>query len=117
MGQRITFHNAAVVSADGTLASLNQGDIGGVTVQIVGANSFQGTVVFEVRSADSTTWLPIVGRSIADWTTLASTVTNPTNAGYVINVRGWHYFRARVTRTQGDVTVYGTLTNGVYTNA
>jgi len=115
MAQRITFHAAANLTADGTVAALGQGDIGGVTVYIEGS-TFTGTVVFEVRSADDTTWIPIVGRSVADWTTLASTVTDPTTAGYVVNVRGWHYFRARITRVTGSVSVYGTLTNGIYSN-
>lgn len=100
----ITFHNAAVATADGETFTVTEGVGGGLSVLAVQITGISGdTITFETN-IDGSNWVDILAENV---TTGAEATTATANGVYRITCLGMTQVRARLTRSAGTVTVKG----------
>ena len=104
----VILQDEAAAAADGVAVDVSEFSL--VTLQLLGS-TYTGSVFFEVRHEmdDTPTWVPIAGLDLSDHSSWATSVANPSSKGIYIPVVGWKYFRARVTRTGGTISVFGSF--------
>jgi len=101
------FQNNAVALGDGNILLISAGMMT-LTIEITGSGT--NTVIFEGRSTEGSTYYPIAGVNLADFTVATST----SNKGciYQLSLEGLTAFRVRVSAlTSGTVSVSGTVVN------
>lgn len=104
--------NAAATA--GTSVEISVRDVGLVTLQLKGADTYQGVVTFQGKIMEGDEWVNVAGMDASDGTTKGATSTNPTNKLYYIPVRGLMYFRLSYTRTQGSISAWITKNVGSF---
>lgn len=101
------FQNATAALSDGNILLVSAGMMT-ATIEITGSGT--STVTFEGKSTDGSTYYPIAGINIADF----SVVTSTSSKGviYQFSLEGLTAFRIRVSNwVSGVVNVSGTVVN------
>ncbi len=98
---RVTFHTAAVATANGAVADVANYDV--IGIQITGISG--DTITWET-SIDGTNW---VGLLVAPVTTGTAALTSTADGVFALDCSGLALIRARLTRSAGTVTVTGLM--------